>query len=100
MHCNFRLMGKVALSFGSVVAVAAYALPEARALLAAGAPLLLALVCPVSMIAMVFMMGRSPQQSATVLAQPSASDGHRRLPATDSGQDSAPAGAARSALSS
>lgn len=100
MHCNLKIMGKVALSLGGLSAVAAFALPDARALLVAGAPLLLALVCPVSMLAMVLMMGRSPQQTPAVLAQPCASDGHRGVPATVSGQEPAPAGAAGSALSS
>lgn len=63
MHCNARTMAKVALILGGLLAAAAVALPEARDMLLAGAPLLLSLVCPISMIAMALMMRRSPEQA-------------------------------------
>ena len=56
MHCNFKTMIKFAAGIGAILAVAYFALPDARAWLLASAPLLLALACPVSMIAMMFMM--------------------------------------------
>lgn len=72
IHCNARTMVKVALTLGGVVAAAAVALPQARELLLAAAPLLLALVCPISMIAMVLMMRPSPQQGPAAQAETAA----------------------------
>lgn len=56
MHCSFKTMIKFAAWLGAVLAVAYFALPDARAWLLASAPFLLALLCPLSMIAMMFMM--------------------------------------------
>jgi hypothetical protein len=56
MHCNFKTMIKFAAGIGAILAVAYFALPEARAWLLASAPVLLALACPLSMIAMMFVM--------------------------------------------
>lgn len=69
MHCNARTMVKAVLALGGAIAVAAVAFPAARELLLAGAPLLLALVCPISMIAMALMMRRSPEQRPAAQAQ-------------------------------
>ena len=52
MHCSFQTMIKFAAGIGAILAVAYFALPEARACLLASTPFLLALVCPVSMFAM------------------------------------------------
>lgn len=62
MLCNARTMAKVALILAGAVAASAVAWPDTRELLLAGAPLLLALICPISMIAMALMMRRSPAQ--------------------------------------
>lgn len=56
MHCSFKTMIKFAAGIGVVLAVAYFALPDARAWLLASAPVLLALVCPLSMGVMMFMM--------------------------------------------
>lgn len=72
IHCNARTMVKVALALGGIVAAAAVALPQARELLLAAAPLLLALVCPISMIAMALMMRRSPEQPRAAHAETAA----------------------------
>lgn len=56
MHCNAKTMIKIAAALGAVLATTYVAVPEARALVAAGAPILLALICPITMIAMMFMM--------------------------------------------
>lgn len=56
MHCSLQTMAKLAAGLGAILAVGYFALPDARAWLLASTPVLLALVCPVSMIAMMFMM--------------------------------------------
>lgn len=56
MHCSLKTMAKLAVGLGAILAVAYFALPDARAWLLASAPVLLALVCPLSMIVMMFMM--------------------------------------------
>jgi len=56
MHCNFKTMIKLTAALGVILAVAYFALPEARAWLLASTPILLALVCPVAMLAMMFGM--------------------------------------------
>ncbi len=56
MHCNFKTMVKLTAGLGVILAVAYFALPEASAWLLASTPVLLALVCPVSMLAMMFAM--------------------------------------------
>lgn len=56
MHCSFKTMIKIAAGIGVVLAVAYFSLPDARAWLLASTPVLLALVCPLSMGAMMFMM--------------------------------------------
>ena len=56
MHCNFKTMIRLTAGLGVILAVAYFALPEARAWLLASTPILLALVCPVAMLAMMFAM--------------------------------------------
>jgi len=56
MHCSFKTMIKFAAGIGAILAVAYFALPDARAWLLASTPVLLALACPLSMGAMMFMM--------------------------------------------
>lgn len=56
MHCSFKTMVKFAAGIGAILALAYFALPDARAWLLASAPVLLALACPLSMGAMMFMM--------------------------------------------
>ncbi len=56
MKCQPKTMLKTAVGLGTVVAIAYFALPDARAFLLASTPILLALICPVSMIVMMLMM--------------------------------------------
>lgn len=56
MNCNFKTMIKVAAGLGLILAAAYFALPAAQAWVLASAPVLLALVCPISMLLMMFMM--------------------------------------------
>jgi hypothetical protein len=56
MHCSAKTMIKVAVALGAVLTVAYVAFPEARTAVLASAPFLLALACPIAMIAMLFMM--------------------------------------------
>lgn len=53
MKCNMKTMVKTGLGLGAVVAVAYATLPVAREWIAAGAPFLFFLICP---LMMVFMM--------------------------------------------
>lgn len=64
MHCSFKTMVKFAAGIGVVLAVAYFSLPDARAWLLASAPVLLALACPLSMGAMMFMMKDKERNAA------------------------------------
>lgn len=83
MHCNAKTMIKTAAVLGGILAGAYLALPEAREFVAASAPLLLALVCPVTMIAMMFMMRGTgaPAPSAGAEQQPRRADADQAQPA-------------------
>lgn len=59
MHCNAKTMVRVGLLLAAGLASTYLAFPQARELVAASAPVLLALICPISMIAMMLMMKRS-----------------------------------------
>lgn len=56
MNCNAKTMLKVAAALGAPLALAYFALPGAQAFIVASAPILLALICPVSMLIMMFVM--------------------------------------------
>ena len=56
MHCNLKTMAKIAAAILVVLGVAWFAFPAAQAFIVASAPILLLLICPVMMIAMMFMM--------------------------------------------
>lgn len=64
MHCSFKTMIKFAAGIGVVLAVAYFSRPDARAWLLASAPVLLALACPLSMGAMMFMMKGKDSKAA------------------------------------
>lgn len=82
MNCCFKTMIKLAAGLGVTLAVGYFALPQAQAFILASAPLLLALVCPVAMLAMLFTMkgtgdGRedeSATRGATTGVHPEAGD--------------------------
>ena len=56
MHCNLKTMAKIAAAILVVLGVAWFAFPAAQTFIVASAPILLLLICPVMMIAMMFMM--------------------------------------------
>lgn len=70
MHCNARTMIKTAAALGGILAAAYLAFPEARAFVAASAPVLLALICPISMLAMMVMMRKSGGSGSCASAEP------------------------------
>lgn len=71
MHCNARTMIKIAVALGGILAAAYVALPEAREFVAASAPVLLALICPISMGVMMFMMRSRGGTASRASAEPS-----------------------------
>jgi len=73
MHCNPKTMIKIGVGIGTALLVAYFAFPGARALVVASAPILLALICPLMMIVMMFTMRRGDTQAAPP-AQPEATD--------------------------
>lgn len=87
MHCSIKTMAKLAAGLGVILAVAYFALPDARAWLLASAPVLLALVCPLSMLAMMFVMKgkNNAADGKDVCAKPgkSTADGRARDAAPD-----------------
>lgn len=70
MHCNARTMIKIAAVLGGILAVAYLALPDARELVAASAPVLLALICPISMVIMMLTMRKSGGAESSAPAKP------------------------------
>lgn len=56
MKCGPKTMAIVVAMVLAVLAIAYFASPAARALIVAFAPILLALICPVTMIAMMLTM--------------------------------------------
>lgn len=63
MHCDSKTMIKAAVVVAVAIAVAYFALPEARAFVMASAPILLALICPIAMVAMFFKIKGGKQDS-------------------------------------
>lgn len=84
MNCNPKSMIKIAATLGGLLAVAWLAMPQARELISASGPLLLVLICPVSMLAMMWMMRGSSAAApvnATSTAQPAAANTAIAVPA-------------------
>lgn len=82
-------MIKVAGVLGGLLSVAYLVFPEARELVAASAPILLSLICPVSMIIMMLMMRKTSgtQPSAPAEAQPRSAP-HQPMPGAQPAQAS------------
>lgn len=59
MRCNVKTMLRTAGVIGLVAVIGYFAVPEARAFIVASAPVLIALICPVSMVVMMQMMNGS-----------------------------------------
>lgn len=83
MNCNPRTMLKVAAGLGAILAIAYFALPGAQAFVLASAPVLLALICPVMMLVMVFTMKGKASSESCESTQPDA-------PARTEPRDAAP----------
>ena len=56
MHCNMKTMAKAIAAVIAMAIIAYIALPGAREFVIAFTPILLALICPVMMIGMMWMM--------------------------------------------
>ena len=56
MHCNLKPMAKAIAAVIAMASIAYIALPGAREFVIAFTPILLALVCPVMMLGMMWMM--------------------------------------------
>lgn len=70
MPCSPRTMIKTAAALGGILAVAYLAFPDARAFVAASAPVLLALICPISMVLMMVMMRKPDGSGSCAPAEP------------------------------
>lgn len=84
MSCNPKSMIKIAAALGGLAAAAWFAMPQARELISASAPVLLVLICPISMLAMMWMMRGSSATAtghATSTAQPAAASAAIAVPA-------------------
>jgi hypothetical protein len=64
MKCNPKTMLSVALALGLVGFAAYFAFPAAQTLILASAPLLVALICPISMLAMMWFMKGSGKDAS------------------------------------
>lgn len=70
MPCSPKTMIKTAAALGGILALAYLAFPEARAFVTASAPVLLALICPISMVVMMVMMRKPDGSSSCAPAEP------------------------------
>jgi fatty acid desaturase len=67
MKCNLKTMATLAAALLAVLAAAYFAFPAAQAFILASTPILLALICPMMMIFMMFTMrghGASSREAA------------------------------------
>lgn len=71
MKCNSKTMLSVALALGLAGVIAYFAFPAAQALIVASAPLLLALICPISMLVMMWAMKTPSKEQASERARES-----------------------------
>lgn len=84
MKCNSKTMLSVGAALGLTALLAYFAFPDARLFILANAPLLVALICPVSMLVMMwFMRGNKDQAGKT------AGDSGRNSPIAGAGPDNA-----------
>ena len=59
MRCSVKTMLRTAGVIGLVAVIGYFAVPESRAFIVASAPVLIALICPVSMVGMMMMINGS-----------------------------------------
>lgn len=71
MHCNIKTMAKAIAAVIAMAIIAYIALPGAREFVIAFTPILLALICPVMMLGMMWMMRG---KNADAIARPAQSD--------------------------
>lgn len=84
MKCNFKTMLSVGSALGVAALLSYFAFPAAKLFILANAPLLVALICPVSMLVMMwFMRGNKDQAGKT------AGDSERKSPIAEIGPDNA-----------
>jgi hypothetical protein len=72
MKCDTRMMIKTGVGIAAVLAIAYATLPAARELVTASAPILLALICPLSMIFMMKGMSSCSKQQDAKAENPEA----------------------------
>lgn len=65
MNCNLKLMMKLAAAAAVALALLYFAVPATQSAILASAPLLLLLLCPLSMVVMVLAMNRADGQAAS-----------------------------------
>lgn len=80
MHCKPKTMIKTAVALGAVLVATYLAVPEARGFVAASAPIQLALICPITMIAMLFMMNGTAGKGRGVGSAEPQSNANRPAP--------------------
>ena len=67
MKCNVKFLLKIAGGLAALLAVGYWALPEYRTEIVALAPLFVAVLCPLSMLMMVWFMQRPDESTSRVL---------------------------------
>ncbi len=70
MHCNMKTMAKAIAAVIAMAIIAYIALPGAREFVIAFTPILLALLCPVMMLGMMWMMRSKDASMAPRSAEP------------------------------
>jgi len=73
MNCSPKTMIRFGAAIGIGLTAVYLAFPEAREFVVAGAPILLALICPVSMIVMMFVMKSNGRRKNSTEQMPPAS---------------------------
>ena len=89
MNCNTNTMLKVAAGLGVILGAAYFTLPAAQSLILAYGPLLLALICPISMGVMMLMMNRSSGGKSNEGASASAGLNHKTSDVHDAARSKA-----------
>ncbi len=67
MKCNLKYLFKVACALAAVLAIAYWALPQYRAEILALAPFSAVMLCPLSMLLMVWFMQRPVESTSAVV---------------------------------
>lgn len=86
MKCSTNTMLKVGAGLGITLGVSYFAFPAAQTMILASAPFLLALICPISMGVMMFMMKGTGESKSNVSSCAAAGANHK----TPDRQEAAP----------